>query len=304
MENKPIVDSLKTKKKRNFFKKDEKIAYALLAFPIFWWCIFFLYAFVKAIFFSFTDLGIDISMIHKISLDNYARLFTDEVFGIALRNTLIWTLATTFFNNLFGLLIAYLITKMKRGQKLFLTLLFWPTLVSAVISSDITKVIFSPSDTGIMNTIIQFFGGKPLAWYNDPKLSLITLMIIPTLLGFSTQMMIYYVAIKGINKDYLEAAEVDGASNFQIFKSIYLPLITKALNYNIVLSIIGGIRVIGPMQLVSNGGPNYSSTSVILYMYNNMTTEMGYACTIGVITTIVILILTFIQTKFTDKEVM
>jgi len=58
------------------------------------------------------------------------------------------------------------------------------------------------------------------------------------------------------------------------------------------------------MQLVSNGGPNYSSTSVILYMYNNMTTEMGYACTIGVITTIVILILTFIQTKFTDKEVM
>lgn len=149
MENKPIVDSLKTKKKRNFFKKDEKIAYALLAFPIFWWCIFFLYAFVKAIFFSFTDLGIDISMIHKISLDNYARLFTDEVFGIALRNTLIWTLATTFFNNLFGLLIAYLITKMKRGQKLFLTLLFWPTLVSAVISSDITKVIFSPSDTGI-----------------------------------------------------------------------------------------------------------------------------------------------------------
>lgn len=50
MENKPIVDSLKTKKKRNFFKKDEKIAYALLAFPIFWWCIFFLYAFVKAIF--------------------------------------------------------------------------------------------------------------------------------------------------------------------------------------------------------------------------------------------------------------
>ena len=304
MENKPIVDSLKTKKKRNFFKKDEKIAYALLAFPIFWWCIFFLYAFVKAIFFSFTDLGIDISMIHKISLDNYARLFTDEVFGIALRNTLIWTLATTFFNNLFGLLIAYLITKMKRGQKLFLTLLFWPTLVSAVISSDITKVIFSPSDTGIMNTIIQFFGGKPLAWYNDPKLSLITLMIIPTLLGFSTQMMIYYVAIKGINKDYLEAAKVDGASNFQIFKSIYLPLITKALNYNIVLSIIGGIRVIGPMQLVSNGGPNYSSTSVILYMYNKMTTEMGYACTIGVITTIVILILTFIQTKFTDKEVM
>ena len=209
----------------------------------------------------------------------------------------------TLFNNGFGLLIAYLITKMKKGQKLFLTLLFWPTLVSAVISSDITKLVFSPSDSGIINSIIIFFGGEPLAWYNDPNLSLITLMILPMLLGFSTQMMIYYVAIKGINKDYIEAAKIDGASNFQIFKTIYFPLILKAFNYNVLLSIISGIRIIGPMQLVSNGGPLNSSMSIMLYMYNNMTTEMGYACSIGVVTTIIILILTYIQMKFTNKEV-
>ena len=128
-------------------------------------------------------------------------------------------------------------------------------------------------------------------------------MILPMLLGFSTQMMIYYVAIKGINKDYIEAAKIDGASNFQIFKTIYFPLILKAFNYNVLLSIISGIRIIGPMQLVSNGGPLNSSMSIMLYMYNNMTTEMGYACSIGVVTTIIILILTYIQMKFTNKEV-
>lgn len=291
------------KKKKKFFKNDEKIAYLLLLFPIIWWAIFFLYAFVRAIYFSFTDLTVDISQISSFGFFNYGRLFQDNVFGLAIRNTLIWTIVMTLFNNVFGLLIAYLITKMKKGQKLFLTLLFWPTLVSAVISSDITKLVFSPSDSGIINSIIIFFGGEPLAWYNDPNLSLITLMILPMLLGFSTQMMIYYVAIKGINKDYIEAAKIDGASNFQIFKTIYFPLILKAFNYNVLLSIISGIRIIGPMQLVSNGGPLNSSMSIMLYMYNNMTTEMGYACSIGVVTTIIILILTYIQMKFTNKEV-
>lgn len=290
------------KKHFKFFRNDEKTAYALLALPLIWWGIFFLFAFVKAIYFSFTDLTVDINNISSFNLDNYFRLFKDEVFIHAIRNTLIWTFVMTIFNNLFGLLIAYLITKIKRGQKLFLTLLFWPTLVSSVVSADITKTIFSPSDTGLINTIIKFFGGNPLYWYNDERLSLITLMIIPMLLGFSTQMMIYYVAIKGVNKSLVEAAQIDGATPWQIFTKITLPSIIPSVKYNLILSLIGGIKVIAPMQLVSGGGPLDSSMSIMLYLYQNTTTEMGYACSIGVITLLIILILTFIQMKLTPKS--
>lgn len=295
---------METKKKRKFFKYDEKTAYALLSIPLIWWCIFFVFAFVRAIYFSFTDLTVDVTNINTFNLDNYIRLFKDQTFLKALLNTLIWTVAMTVFNNLFGLLIAFLVTKIKREkiQKLFLTLLFWPTLASAIISADITKLVFSPSDSGIMNTIIRFFGGESLYWYNDERLSLITLMIIPLLLGFSTQMMIYYVAIKGVDKSLVEAAKVEGASSKDIFLHVYVPSIMPSISYNLILSIIAGVKVIAPMQLVSNGGPLDSSMSIMLYMYQNTTTEMGYACTIGVVTLIIIMVLTFIQIKLTPKE--
>ena len=289
-------------KKRKLFKQDEKAAYALLAFPLIWWGIFFLYAFFRAIYFSFTDLTVDISGISKFNFDNYIRLFKDEVFIKAIRNTLIWTVVMTLFNNFFGLMIAYFITRIKRGQKLFLTLLFWPTLVSSVVSADITKLVFSPSDTGLMNTILRFFNQEPLYWYNDEKLSLITLMILPMLLGFSTQMMIYYVAIKGVDRNLVEAAKIDGATNGQILLNIYLPSIVNSIGYNLILSIIGGVKVIAPMQLVSNGGPLDSSMSIMLYLYQNTTTEMAYACSIGVVTLLIILGLTFVQMKLTPKE--
>lgn len=290
------------KKKRKFFRNDEKSAYLMLAIPLVWWCIFFLYAFIKAIYFSFTDLSIDISQISTFNFNNYIRLFNDLTFWKAIRNTLIWTGVMTVFNNLFGLFVAFLITKLKRFQKLFLTLLFWPTLASAVASADITKLIFSPSDTGVMNSIIQFFGGNSLAWYNDEKLSLISLMIIPALLGFSTQMVIYYVAIKGVDKGIVEAATIDGASSFKILLNIYIPSIMPSITYNLIISIIGGIKVIAPMQLVSNGGPLDSSISIMLYMYQNTTVEMGYACSIGVVALLIIMGLTMIQLKLTKEE--
>lgn len=289
-------------KKKKLFKGDEKSAYLLLAFPLIWWGIFFVYAFVRGIYFSFTDLTVDISAISRFSFDNYKRLFGDETFYLALRNTIIWTVVMTVFNNVFGILMAWLITKLKKGQKLFLALLFWPTLASCVVSADITRSLFSPSETGIINTIIQFFGGEPLGWYNDANLSLITLMIMPMLFGFSSQMIIYYVAIKGVDRSQIEAARIDGATDKDILFHIYIPSIMPSISYNLILSIIGGIKVIAPMQLVSNGGPLDSSNSIILYLYQNTTTDMAYACAIGVVTTIIVLVLSFVQQKLTPKE--
>lgn len=290
-------------KKRKIFTKEAITAYILLAFPLVWWGIFFVLAFVRGVYFSFTDLTISINKISGFTLDQYTRLFQDEYFYQALGNTLIWTAVMTVANNGLGLLVAFFVSRIKRGQKVFLALLFWPSLVGAVISSNITMLVFNPSDTGLMNQIIAFFGGEPLAWYNDPDLSLLTLMILPALLGFSSQMLIYYVAIVGIPKTYVEAAIVDGASAWQIFGHIYIPSINQAFLYNCLLSIINGLKIIGPMQLITNGGPVNSSNTVMLYLYNSMIGgEMGYACAIGVVMLDIILILSAVQI-FANKKI-
>ena len=293
------IDQSRIKKKK---RKQDRIAYSLLAIPFIWWCIFFLYAFIKAIVYSFTDLRFSVDSISSFNFDNYIRLFQDETFFKALGNTAIWTLVMTLSNNLLGLFFAFLIFKLKRGRKVFLALLFWPTLVSAVAGSQVTKLLFNPSDTGIINSIIIFFGGEPLGWYNDPNLALFTLMIVPSLLGFSTQMMIYYVALMGVPQNYVEAAYLETNSKWAVFRKVYLPLIKNAVTYNILLSIIGNLKVIGPMQLVSDsgkGGPLDSTMTIMLYLYNKGITgyEMGYACAVGVVNLIIILILSGMQLK-------
>lgn len=286
--------------------KETLTSYALLSLPILWWGIFFLFAFLRAVYFSFTDLRFDTELISTFNLDNYIRLFRDEVFGKALLNTLIWTVVTTLANNLLGLVIAFLIFKLTKGRKLFLTLLFWPTLVSAVVGAEITKLLFNPSDNGVINSIIRACGGNPLGWYNDPKMALFTLMILPTLLGFSTQMMIYYVAFTGVPKQYVEAAQLETDSNFAVLTRVYVPLIKNALSYNLLISLIGNLKVMAPMQLVSidgKGGPLNSTVTIMLYLYNKGITgyEMGYACAVGVVTLLIIMVLGITQLKVSGK---
>ena len=279
-------------------------AYGMLSFPMVWWGIFFLYAFIRAIYFSFTDLRFSVDKISTFNFDNYIRLFHDETFGKAIGNTAIWTVVMTIFNNVLGLLFAWLIFRMKKGRKLFLALLFWPTLVSAVVGAQVTKLLFNPSDSGVINSIIIACGGNPIGWYNDPKIALVTLMIVPSLLGFSTQMMIYYVALMSVPKSYAEAARLETNSQWTILGKVYLPLIRNAITYNMILSLIGNLKVIGPMQLVSEsgkGGPLDSTMTIMLYLYNKgiVGYEMGYACAIGVITLLILLILSGIQLKLT-----
>ncbi len=288
---------------KRMLKRDMK-AYGMLSFPMVWWGIFFLYAFIRAIYFSFTDLRFSVDKISTFNFDNYIRLFHDETFGKAIGNTAIWTVVMTIFNNVLGLLFAWLIFRMKKGRKLFLALLFWPTLVSAVVGAQVTKLLFNPSDSGVINSIIIACGGNPIGWYNDPKIALVTLMIVPSLLGFSTQMMIYYVALMSVPKSYAEAARLETNSQWTILGKVYLPLIRNAITYNMILSLIGNLKVIGPMQLVSEsgkGGPLDSTMTIMLYLYNKgiVGYEMGYACAIGVITLLIILILSGIQLKLT-----
>lgn len=288
--------------------KQDRTAWTMLSFPVLWWGIFFLYAFIRAIYFSFTDMRFSVDQISVFNFDNYIRLFRDETFFKALGNTAIWTVVMTLFNNGLGLLFAFLIFKMKRGQKLFLSLLFWPTLVSAVAGAEVTKLLFNPSDTGVVNSILVALGADPIGWYNDPNIALFTLMIVPSLLGFSTQMMIYYVALKGVPGTYVEAATLETDSAWKIFWGVYFPLIRNALTYNLLLSLIGNLKVIGPMQLVSDngqGGPLDSTMTVMLYLYNKGITgyEMGYACAIGVVALLIILILSGVQLKLSNKGV-
>lgn len=299
-----------TRKKHK--RQNELKAYSLLGFPLAWWTLFFVVAFFTALFFSFTNVSLNklaTGAEIKFTLDNYKRIFGfswkkfDKEFWSSLGVTIRWTLVMTLGNNLMGLLCAFLIHSLKRGKRFFLALLFWPSLVSGVVGSDVTKLVFDSGSNSLANKLIMAFGHEPIQWLTDEKYALISLMIMPFFFGFCTKMLIYYSSIIAIPNTYKEAATLDTDSHVKVFFHVTLPLMKNALILNLLLSIIDGFKILGPMQLITNGG--YGTNSSMLYIYNTAFEDglFGRSCAYATILFLIILAFTLVQRKISGEEV-
>ena len=172
--------------------KDTFTSYALMAVPLAWWCVFFVVPLIMALIFSFSDLRISIDKISEFGLFQYEKVLKDEEFWQAFTNTIIWTFVMMLGNNVFGLLMAVLVSKLKHFRKLFIGLLFWPTLVSAIIGSTVTKQVLQSDEYGLLNMLLGMFGIPPVAWLEQESTALFALMIMPFILGLSIKILIYY----------------------------------------------------------------------------------------------------------------
>ncbi len=292
--------------------KNEAKAYTLLGIPMGWWTLFFVVAFFSALYFSFTNVSLkklagggDI----EFTLNNYKRIFDfgwtkfDEEFWDSLGVTVLWTVVMTIGNNLMALLCAFLIHSLKKGKRFFLALLFWPSLVSGVVGSDVTKMVFGSDNNSLANKIVMLFGGEPIQWLTDSQIALFSLMVMPFFLGFCTKMLIYYSSIIAIPHSYKEAASLDTASKTTVFFRITLPLMKNAVILNVLLSIIDGFKVLGPMQLITKGG--YGTQSLMLYIYNTAFEDgnLGRACAYAMVLFLIIILFTLVQKKLSGKEV-
>lgn len=297
-----------TPKKSFFVKhKEEIIAYSLLAFPLIWFGIFFVVGFIRGFIFSLTDYDLRFSEIRGINFiwfENYKKLFNDPNVWNGLKVSFIWTVVMLVGNNGLGLLMAVLINSLKRGKNGFLAALYWPTLVSAAVSTQITMYFFRPTADGVMNIIVsQLFDLEPIAWFENEKTALLSLMIQPFLLGFSMKMMIYYAGIKGIPKLYYESAALETNSKWQIFMYITVPLLAPVVFLNLILSFIDGFKVLGPMQLITPDNPYTESLVYYLYGEAFTKTKIGYASAIAFFLFAIIMIITVLQNIVKKKEV-
>ncbi len=305
---------LKTASKQPFKKKFKReiIAYSLIGIPLLWWTVFFVIALLWALFSSFTNMrgGYGWDYITRIDFNNYVNIFTAgstqfKAFWNAMKVTILWTIVMMIGNNVMGMLCAFLIKSVKKSGKFFLALLFWPSLVSAVVGADITKTIFASDSSGIVNQLIVFFGGSPVQWFENAGTALWALMVVPFFFGFCQKMLIYYASIVSIPPTYTEAASLETSSRFLIFFKVTMPLMKNAIVLNTLLSVIDGFKVLGPMQLVTKGGPGGSTQSVMLLIYNTIfqsPSRVGQGCAYAFVLFIFILVVSLIQKKLAGKE--
>ena len=292
--------------------KNEISAYSLMALPLVWWTVFFVIAFVWAFVVSFTDMrgGYGFEYATKFTFDNYINIFTPgaaqaKAFWSSLGITSLWTVVMTVLNNVMGLLCAFLIKSLKKGGKVFLTLLFWPSLVSAVVGADITRTLFASDTNGMVNQIIMACGGTAIKWLESPGTAMFSLMFVSFFFGFCQKLLIYYSSIIAIPETYLEAASLETSSRIKVFFKITLPLMKNAIVLNTLLSLIEGFKILGPMQLVTGGGPDNGTRSTLLLIYNtlfNAPSRVGQGCAYAFVLFVFIFVLSLIQKKLSGKE--
>ncbi|MFD1675254.1 carbohydrate ABC transporter permease [Alicyclobacillus fodiniaquatilis] len=293
------------KKVRNRFS-DNGFSWLILAVPLFLYIIFRLLPAFEAVYLSLTNYSLLTLSGKFIGLQNYVQLFHDPVFWAALKNTVEYMIVTNFGTIIIGLGLAMLLNRRKRGTVLARAIIYIPAVLSVVVMSEIAIMVFGPSNTSLMNWIVHFFGVSQQNWLNNPRESLPSLMGMQLYQGMGTTMIFYLAALQGIPSHLYEAAKLDGANAWQVFYRITLPLLRPVTMMLIILGYIAGFQAFTQMQIMTNGGPDNHTMSVVLYLYNNgfIDYKMGLASAMGVCLFIIILVVSIVQFRISWRNQM
>lgn len=246
-----------------------------------------------------------------VGFENFQMLFRDPYFRKFCWNTIYLMLAIPF--SIGGSLILALALNQKlKGMVFFRTMYFLPTICSGVAIYMLWRLIYNP-DFGVFNTLIAKFGeliGVKLVgpfWLSDEqwaKPALIIMNVWQTVGGYN--MLLYLAALQGVPRDLYEAAEIDGANDWQKFWAVTWPQISPTTFFIATMSIIGGFQAgFDPAYIMTGGGPNGSTTTIIFYIFNNAFKwyQMGYAAAISWVLFLIIFAITVAKWKLFGREV-
>lgn len=285
---------------RSFLSASPFLTASLIGFAIFYFA-----PMVISVVISLTDWnGLDRLLApgfmeeHFIGLDNYKAILTGAEFWKVLKNTLVYIVLYIPLMLTTSTAIAALLSRQRRGVGAFRVLYYIPVLTSWVAASLIWKSLLSPQ-YGAMNGILAFFGMEGPGWLTDEKWAMPAIVLVSVWKDMGFFGLILLSGMIGIDRAYYEAAEIDGAGSWTRFLKITLPLLTPALFYVLIVSLINSFQLFPQIMIMTDGGPN-GATQVMMeriYKYGFRYYRMGYASAFSWILFIVIMICTAVQMR-------
>jgi multiple sugar transport system permease protein len=230
-------------------------------------------------------------------VNNYINIFHDPLFWQSLKVTSLYSFGSIPIRILFGLLIAILMNQAIKGIGIFRTIYYLPSVVSGVAVAVLWRWLLNP-DFGLINILLSKIGLQGPAWLYDEKW-VIPAFILMSLWSFGSIMIVFLASLQGVPTELYEAAKVDGANPWNIFWKITIPLISPALLFNLINSIIGSFQVFTAGYIMTNGGPANASLFYVLYLYRNAFVyfQLGYSSALAYILFLIILGLTILMLK-------
>ena len=240
-----------------------------------------------------------------VGLGNYVQLFTtDPLFKKIMGNTFFYVVLYVVCNMLIALLLAVWLTSKIKQVYFFRSVFFMPQVIPLVATTMLWKWLFLP-DYGLVNSALSLFGISDINWLGDPSTAMIAIVIMSVWQGFGYNMIIFVAGLLCVPSSLKEAAKIDGYGAVKAFFKITLPMMSPSLFFAMVMTMISSFQVFDQTFIATNGGPAYSTTTAVMYIYQNafMFQKMGYASAIAWILFAIVFVFTIIQMKMQNKWV-
>lgn len=256
--------------------------------------------------FSFTDWNIE-RMYEPVfaGLVNYKELLKDPVFIRSIANTFIFAVMTTILKTALGFLLALALVKRVAARGFLRTVYYAPCVISITVVGVLFKSILA--NRGLLNNALGLIGLERFAtdWLGSYGTALGSVILVETWMWAGFNMFIFISGLQAIPADYYESATLDGATAFEKFRHITLPLIVPSLTVVVTLSIAGGLKVFDIIYVITNGGPGFDTQVLSTYTYQSFSLGfLGESTAGSVLLAIVVVLISFTMNRyFTKREV-
>lgn len=289
---------------RGWGKARRKLLPYLLVSPyLLFVIVFVVFPVLFCFFLTFNKWNI-IAPMHFIGFNNYSRLFHDRLFWKAIINTLQFLLLHIPLQLVVSLFLAYLLNQKIKAASFFRASFFMPVIVSGVVVTILWQQLLG-YDSGLINRMLMSAGSNKVGWLINPDIAIYSIAAMATWKNVGLYVILFLVGLQTVPTQYYEAAKMEGATRWQQFYHITLPMINPTIFMVVILSTIGGFNLFIEPYIMTGGGPLNSTLSAVLYIYKQAFQyyNMGYSATLGFFYAIMIMSVVVLQKKFIEKEI-
>lgn len=283
--------------------KKERIYFFMILPAFIGFMLLFIVPTAMSFVYSLTNWSVYNSQIRFVGLKNFIKLFQDTKTIAAIEHSVKYALMITAVQNVLAIFLAVTLNRKSKIVNFVKSITFLPAVLSIMVVGYLFQYIMTSADGGLLNSIIHSFGGKSVNWLGNEKLALYSVLITQVWQWTGWSMVIYIANLKSIDSTLYEAAEIDGATSVQTFWRITLPLLYPAASFNILMSLIGGMKMFDAVFVMTKGGPGYATetimTTLIREGFNSGKT--AYACAFAVVFFVIVFTFTRLLTYFLNK---
>ena len=257
-----------------------------------------------SVYLSFFDWDMASPRMTAVGLENYRRVLSDAVFLVALRNTLLYVAGTVVVATAVGLALALAMQRVPGARSVYRVVCFLPVITSITVVS-LVWLFFFNTQVGVINQILAGLGVRGPNWLNDPSTALLALVVVGVWKGFGYNVVLFTAGLAAIDRQIYEAAALDGARGWAVFRHVTWPLLSPVTLFVVVMGVIGSFQVFASVQLMTRGGPANATNVLVYHVWEAAFRffDVGYAAALATLMALLVALLTLAQLRHGERHV-